>query len=161
MTLIEQVSQDIRSDEGYSGIPYHDSRGVLTIGWGHNVEDEPLPAMFQEFFDRHGYITQTMAEALLTRDLAQAEQDCWRLFSNWKDVPPEIKRPLLNMAFNLGRDRLGGFEKMDDCVEAGDWAGVAREMKDSKWYREDVPNRARRLVAMVEAYAEGKKGESK
>jgi GH24 family phage-related lysozyme (muramidase) len=152
MTLLDQVVKDIQSDEGFKGTLYRCSKGKVSIAWGHNVEDEPLPPIFQDFYDRHGYITQTMGEALLVRDLGQAEADCQRMFTNWAWIPEEIKRVFLNMAFNMGYRRFQGFHNLDACAEAGDWPGVIREMKDSEWYREDVPNRARRLVALIEAY---------
>jgi len=157
MTLVEREIAFIKKDEGFSGTPYYDTKNVLSIGWGHNLQDEPLPAMFQEFLDRHGYITEAMAEALLAKDLRDAEADCCKLFSNWPRIPVEIQGPLLNMAFNMGYDRFHSFEKLDACAEAGDWEGVAREMEDSKWYRKDVPKRARRLVARVRNYIEKKK----
>jgi len=152
MTLIDQVIQDLKRDEAVRLKPYYDSKQILSIGIGHNLEDEPLPQFFQEYLDRHGCITMEMADALLERDLRQAEADCQRMFSNWAWIPEEIKRVFLNMAFNMGYKRFQRFHDLDGCAEAGDWPGVIREMKDSKWYRDDVPNRARRLVALVEAY---------
>jgi lysozyme len=160
MTLIERVLLDLTGDEGRKQKPYYDSKNLLSIGVGHNLEDEPLPSMIQEFLDRNGYITDTMIDVLLDRDLRQAEKDCYRIFSNWPRIPVEIQRVLLNMSFNMGYDRFHGFHKLDACAEAGDWPGVVREMKDSKWYREDVPKRAKRLVALVEDYIQQlKKGE--
>ena len=113
MTLVEREVAYIKKDEGFSGTPYYDTKNVLSIGWGHNLQDEPLPAMFQEFLDRHGYITEAMAEALLAKDLRDAEADCCKLFSNWPRIPVEIQGPLLNMAFNMGYDRFHSFEKLD------------------------------------------------
>jgi lysozyme len=152
MTLIELLIQDLKRDEAVRLKPYYDSKKILSIGIGHNMEDEPLPRPFQEYLDKHGCITMEMNDALLERDLRQAEADCQRMFSNWAWIPDEIKRVFLNMAFNMGYRRFSGFRDLDACAEAGDWPGVIREMIDSEWYREDVPNRARRLVALVEEY---------
>lgn len=152
MTLIQQVIQDLTADENRRKRPYHDDQGILSIGVGHNMQDEPLPVPFQKHLDEHGSITDGMIDALLERDLRQAEADCQRIFTNWAWIPEEIKRVFLNMAFNMGYRRFQGFHNLDACAEAGDWPGVIREMKDSEWYREDVPNRSRRLVALIEAY---------
>jgi GH24 family phage-related lysozyme (muramidase) len=159
MTLIDQVIRDLTADEARKSKPYYDSEHILSIGVGHNIEDEPLPTMFQEFLDKNGYITEAMIDALLERDLRQAERDCWKMFSNWPAIPEEIKRVFLNMAFNMGGRRFQGFHKLDACAEAGDWSGVVREMIDSEWYRKDVPKRARRLVARVQAYIDQTKKE--
>jgi GH24 family phage-related lysozyme (muramidase) len=152
MTLMQQVIHDLSADEDRRNKPYYDDQGILSIGVGHNMQDEPLPKLFQDYLDCNGFITDAMIDALLERDLRQAEADCQRMFSNWAWIPDEIKRVFLNLAFNMGYRRFSGFHNLDACAEACDWPGVKREMIDSEWYRADVPNRARRLVALVEEY---------
>jgi lysozyme len=56
------------------------------------------------------------------------------------------------MAFNMGRQRLGGFRRMRAAIDRGDFDGACAEMIDSDWWREFErlgSKRARRLVTMM------------
>jgi len=53
------------------------------------------------------------------------------------------------MCFQLGRPRLSQFKNMIAAVEDLDWARMADEMEDSKWFRQ-TPERAKRLITRVD-----------
>ena len=71
------------------------------------------------------------------------------MFSQFDSLPEEIQLVLANMCFQLGRPRLSQFKNMIAAVEDLDWARMADEMEDSKWFRQ-TPERAKRLITRVD-----------
>ena len=63
------------------------------------------------------------------------------------------QRVLINMCFNMGIDRLLGFQRMIVAIIAERWDEAAREMLDSTWAHQ-VGARADRLARMMETGAE-------
>lgn len=53
------------------------------------------------------------------------------------------------MMFQLGLTRFCGFKKMIDYAKAGNWKEAARELLDSKYAREDCPDRAKQNRDLV------------
>ena len=64
-------------------------------------------------------------------DLAEAEADADALIP--KDAPTEVREIITNMAFNLGRTKLGGFKDMLKAIKNKDYETASLEMMDSKW----------------------------
>ncbi len=114
---------------------YQDSKGVPTIGVGHNLRDRP--------------ISRRAVMGILDDDLTDVYQDLDRKFPWWRDMSEVRQRVLADMCFNMGLSSLLGFKQALSAMQRGDYEGAAQGMEDSKWYREDVPVRAARLVAMM------------
>jgi len=95
-------------------------------------------------------ITPERCRQLFALDIAVTVEDCHALFENWNDLPEECQLILANMAFNLGRSRLGRFVKCRAAIANYDYDEAATQMADSKWARQ-VPNRAGRLIDRMRA----------
>tara|TARA_R110002072_G_scaffold273239_5_gene433974 strand:+ start:11257 stop:11727 length:471 start_codon:yes stop_codon:yes gene_type:complete len=137
-TVIEYARTLIARHEGYSEKPYKDTEGVLTIGIGRNLEDRGLSA------DEVMYLFRS--------DLRIAAQDAAKLFHNISALDPLRQAVLLDMAFNLGYNRLAGFEKFRAAVALRDFDLAADEMLDSKWARQvgkEPDQRAGRLARIM------------
>lgn len=107
----------IKHHEGLRLTPYKDSEGVLTVGYGHNLERP---------------ITEIDAERLLKMDLRAAENDCAGF--DWYHALDRVRRAvILNMVFNLGLHRFSKFKKTIGFIENGQFYKAADEMLDSKW----------------------------
>ncbi len=111
-------------DEGFKGVPYLDTVGKLTIGFGRNLTANPL--------------TKAEAAVLLNNDVRDTIRDLDRRLSWWRNLDEVRQEVLTNMAYNLGISRLCGFVKMLPALRSGDYKTAAAEMRDSKWFREDV-----------------------
>ena len=132
--MTEPVEQ-IKRDEGFRSHAYRCSQGVLTIGYGRNIDP-----------DGGGKgITEGEASLLLRHDLIEAEADLATLLHNWHQIDPVRRGALLNMRFQLGPHRLRGFVRMLTAVRAGSWRRAALEATDSLWARQ-TPNRAYRVA---------------
>ena len=120
--------------EGLRLKPYRCSAGYLTIGVGRNLEARG--------------ISREEAMVLLENDIAEAEAAARGFFPAFDRLEEPRQAVLVDMAFNLGAVRLGGFRRFRAALERGDFEQAAREMLDSKW-AEQVGPRARRLAEMM------------
>ncbi len=128
------LQKELERDEGRRNKPYKDSKGILTIGVGWNLEEKGLP--------------DAIIDQLFCISTNQAREDAESLFKGYNDLTPARQRVVVNMAFNLGRSRLRGFKKMITAVKKEDWKEAATQMLDSKWH-DDVGKRAERLAKMM------------
>ena len=138
---INQLRKEIEYDEGSVNEIYLDHLGLATFGIGHLVREQD-PEYGQEVGTPvHG----DRCIAAFNEDIQTVLSDCNTLYSDFEDLPEEVKRIIANMMFNMGRPRLSGFKGMKRGVDARDWNAAADEMVDSQWYRQ-VTKRADRLV---------------
>lgn len=132
MTL-RDVVEDLKTDEGFRSKVYKCPADKWTIGYGRNVEDLG--------------ITKEEAETLLYNDVARVEAELTREYPWWVKCPGTVRRGLINMAYNLGISRLGGFKRMIACLQAGDYKGASVAALDSKW-ADQVGDRAIRIAGL-------------
>ena len=129
--------------------PYKDSKGYLTVGYGHKV----LPG---ENF--HQGITEEQALSILRKDSFKAWQEAIQLLKEHnvelaQDQRESVMRILPNMCFQLGKHGVRDFKNMWKALQAGDFKEASKEMLDSKWARSDSPNRARELASKMKVIA--------
>lgn len=114
--------------------PYKDIEGVLTVGYGHNLEQT---------------ITPEEAEVMLISDIEKAIRELDRAFNGWRTHSETRKNVLIEMMFNMGAPRLAGFLKFWSAMRASDYKAAAREMLESRWAKQ-VGQRAVTLAARME-----------
>jgi len=124
----------LKRHEGFKDRPYLDTVNVLTIGYGRNLETNPL--------------TEDEATYLLVNDIERHERALWKAFPVAVGLDHVRRDALINMAFNLGIPRLRGFEKMWAAIGISDWNRAAAEAMDSKWARQ-VGRRAEEIAFML------------
>ncbi len=123
----------LKLHEGLMLKPYQCTAGKTTIGYGRNLDDMG--------------ITEDEAEALLHNDIARVRRELAALDigSGLDDVRAAA---VVDMCFNLGINRLLRFRNFLSALRDKDFERAAREMVDSRWYRQ-VGTRAERLVQMM------------
>jgi len=134
-TWRDRAKAQLRFDEGERLQLYSCTAGKFTIGVGHNIEDKG--------------ISKAVSELMLEEDLADAVADAILLFPDFSsrvDFTDVRKAALVNMAFQLGRARLSTFARMRAAIAQGDWEAAADHALDSKWAKEDTPERAKRIA---------------
>lgn len=130
----ERLRRMLIVHEGLRLKPYRCPAGYLTIGVGRNLEARG--------------ISREEAMVLLESDIAEAEAAARGFFPAFDRLEEPRQAVLVDMAFNLGAVRLGGFRRFRAALERGDFEQAAREMLDSKWAKQVGP-RARRLAEMM------------
>lgn len=129
-------------DEGYRQFPYdcktgkpiHAPVGRITIGIGHNLQDIPL--------------SDDAILLLFYIDLKHAYQTAHMLVPKLLTLSRNRRLALVNMAFNLGFQKLKGFESMLEAVNDERWEHAAHHAKNSDWFVQ-VGKRAERIVEML------------
>ena len=122
---IPQLEAELEFDEGFRGKPYQDSVGVWTVGFGHNLEANPLTR------DQALYLMRTNLIACI-KDLES--------FPFWKLSNEARRHAFVNMRYQLGLGGFREFRRMIAAANSGDWAAAAEEARDSVWF-EQTPNR--------------------
>jgi lysozyme len=127
----EILKAHLREAEGFRSLPYRDTVGVLTIGYGRNLD--------------HVGITRAEAEVLLENDVDTAILACVKAFPWFVELDPVRARVVANMMFNMGPKTLSGFKRTLDAIARKDYENAAIYMLQSKWASQ-VGNRAVRLA---------------
>ena len=142
--LIEIVKEDLVRHEGYVAEIYLCSEGYPTFGIGHMVNESDM-----EFTWPVGTpVTDERILDVFHQDCDIAYSDACSLVLNFSGQAVDAQRVLVNMAFNLGRNRLSKFKNMLKYVNEGNYLMAANEMIDSKWYSQ-VGRRSKELVDIM------------
>lgn len=145
------VEGDILSDEGQRtnteglDIAYLDTKQNPTGGIGHLLTDEERAK-----YPEGTVIPRQVVEDWFLEDVAEAKVATQALIP---DAPEEVKDIFTNMAFQLGRSGLKGFDKTIKLIKSERYSEASKEMLKSKWARKDTPSRAKRLAKRLEAFS--------
>ena len=136
-----EMTEEIKADEGVVNEVYLDHLGLPTVGVGHLIrEDDP-----EHGLDVGTQVGEERVAELFEADLYTCVAETKLLYPQFEELPAEAQKILCNMMFNMGRPRLSRFHKMKKAVDSSDWREAANQMLDSKWAKQ-VPNRANRLI---------------
>lgn len=122
----------IKRHEGKRNKVYYDTEGIMTIGYGYNLEkglsDAAVDFLFKESMQ------EVYSEALS--------------FSWYANLSPVRRAVIENMLFNLGKSRFMGFKRTIQYLDNGQFDQAAEEMLNSKWSKQ-VGSRAITLSEMM------------
>lgn len=129
-----QLIQQLKRHEGFRNRVYKCTAGHDTIGYGYNLDANPLGLTNYEVnkFRKEG-IDDKVAEWLLIR---MVDKCIGELVNNldWFELLDDVRQcVLVNMCFNLGLKGLLGFKNTLAMVHAGDYELAAENMIKSKW----------------------------
>ena len=134
------MAEDLRLEEGEvkkNGlhVAYQDHLGFWTLGIGRLIDAR-----------KGGGLTDEEARFLLQNDITRRHEELMRRMPCYEHLSPVRQRAILNMAFQLGVDGVLKFRRMIAALDRGDYARAAIEALDSKWAKEDTPQRAARVA---------------
>jgi lysozyme len=130
----------LKEDEGTGPLhgdrfmPYTDTVGVLTVGYGRAI-------------GRIG-ISEEEAELLLTNDIERSIGDLNFAMPWWSGLDEVRQMVLVELRFQLGLDGLLGFRKMREALRQHQYGMAADDLLDSLLATQ-APNRIKRLAAML------------
>jgi len=155
------AQSQIQADEGTGkdglGHVYLDSRDIPTIGHGYNLAEQA----HQDRLTELGYdvkdvlagrqeITEAHANQLFNESFSQAVADAHHFVPDLETHPPEVQQVVVNMAFNMGGDKLADFVNFQAALAARDYEAASQEMVQSAWHGQ-VGDRSERLVDLMES----------
>jgi len=123
--------------EGWVPNIYEDSEGYKTIGWGFNIDDEAIAKLLpKDVLSGKRKLTKEEATPIFTKLYANAKQDAINFVGEdvFSQLDPVRQNVLIDMSYNLGADKLGGFKELRKALQSGDYKKAAYEMKNSKWF---------------------------
>lgn len=109
----------IKTHEGCRLTPYRDSEGVLTVGYGRNLEAVPF--------------SQGEVDLMFENDFARAKQHA-ETFVVYESLNEARRGVLIEMLFQMGARTVGEFKKFLNYAQQGDYERAHEEMLDSKWH---------------------------
>lgn len=127
------LRRQLERHEGVLQTPYIDSLGNLTVGIGHLQSKR---------------ISLPVLEALYADDVTEVERGLDLNLPWWRTLSDVRQRVLIDMAFNLGVQRLLGFVLTLKAIKSGEYTRAAKQMLASKWATQ-VGKRATRLATMM------------
>ena len=145
----------IERHEGKRNEVYKDTVGVPTIGIGYNLNRsdartkiKALGGNYDKIVSGKESLTDEQIYSLFDESFKESESVARSFSANFDDHPEEVRSVLVNMAFNLGPNRLAGFKKFSKALSAKDYKTAAKEMKSSRWYSQ-VGDRSKELVEIM------------
>lgn len=144
------IEEFIEKHEGRRKKPYKCTGKKNTIGVGWNFDANPLPKNIADYLKKHGEITDTMIDLLLSLSVKNAISDCLDLFPNWDDISVNRRMALIDFVFQLGKTKASKFVHAIAAINTNRWEDAAKEMRDSAWFKQ-VPNRAQEVTDLIEA----------
>lgn len=153
--ILELCLVSTKKEEGFRAKPYKDTKGLWTIGYGRCLEVGHFPFDSAEC-DLLGLASPSAFENVevneklaslwckqyLEKMLSKLDYQKHPIMSRLSTARAAV---LVEMAYQMGVNGVLGFGNMWRALEKGDFELAAACMLDSKWAREDSPNRALRL----------------
>lgn len=138
---MEKLNEEIEliREEGLSLEVYKDSLGYPTVGVGHLITEKD---------GKFNTISLEFAGKLLADDIRIAKNELREKIPVYAELDPVRQYVLLSMCFNLGIGKLLQFKKMLIALENKDYVLAAKEMQDSKWFKQ-VKGRGSKLCLMM------------
>ena len=130
--------RQLKEAEGFRAFAYKDIKGIITVGYGRNLESNGL--------------SKTEAEYLLQNDIAECIQDLQTIFSGFHEMPTLAQHVLVEMRFNLGPRGFRSFRHFIAALQREDWRSAELELLDSKAARL-LPERYQRMGKALRSLA--------
>ena len=128
----------LKEAEGFRAFAYKDIKGIITCGYGRNLESNGL--------------TKTEAEYLLHNDVEACISDVRSVIKRFDDMPGAAQHVLVEMRFNLGPRGFRSFRHFIAAVQRKDWRSAEQELLGSKAARQ-LPERYQRMGKALRSLA--------
>lgn len=145
--LLAQAAILIKQHEGFKAFAYLDETGHWTIGYGRNLDANPLTvpeikALFPNgITPEQGNILFETGENVTLEWLSK--------YSWWSKLSINRQICLLDMGFNLGEKSFAEFVHMIAALEVGNYVEAANQMELSKWFQQ-VGQRGKDDLALMQ-----------
>ena len=131
---MNQLQSVIIEHEGVRLKPYRDTKGVLTIGVGRNLDDCG--------------ISEDEAMFLLNNDLTTCETQLSRY--DWYVGLDKVRQGvIIELVFNVGLPKALVFKNMIIAIINENWAGAANELLDSAWAKQVGSTRSENMASRL------------
>lgn len=166
-----QVESDLDRHEGFREFAYPDPLSALfrrhpRAKWGFRPAELIMAELGEIGNERdgrpwtvgHGFTHGVRPSSRISKEasLQRLEAEILKhvkilddLIPEWRDMPLFAQTVLVNMAYNMGHNRLSKFAPTLAVMKQKKWGRAARRLKNTLWYKQ-VGSRARELIARLE-----------
>ena len=134
--------------EGFSSKVYKCPAGFDTIGYGRNIEANPL-SKEEKAKLVNGEVSKEVAKEWLEAELSRCYDNCASAFVWFRDLDIKRAGALVDMAYNMGLGTLKTFKNSLGFMERKDYKGAAENFRKSRWYAQ-VKRRGVRITEIIE-----------
>ena len=139
---LERLQKQLSLEEGVRNLAYKDSKGIWTIGIGHNIETRP--------------ISDLAVKVIFEQDVDTVVSLLDKYLPWWKELDDVRQNALVDLGFNLGvgpssEDPTGKlllFTGTLEVLKNKDYEECAKHLEGTLWYKQ-VGSRALRVVKMI------------
>ena len=134
---MEKLLAMLKRHEGVESHAYECSEGKITVGVGRNIDAEGGIGLSEEEID-----------FLLQNDIQRCIVELSSEYDWFRDLGDVRKDAMVDIAFNLGINRLRLFKRALAAMAVGNYKEASTEFLDSKWAKQ-VGSRALELTDMI------------
>lgn len=137
----------IKEGEGFVPNVYKCPAGFNTLGYGHNLDANPLNDQQKHLLNEDGSISEDNATVLLLEEIPKYEADARELvdFDYLNDVRKAL---IIDLVYNLGKSGFEKFRTTRGFINMGDYNNAWKALKASRWFKQ-VGNRGIRNCAIL------------
>lgn len=136
--IIWRAVELITTAEGFRGVEYLCPAGKRTIGYGRNLESNPLTDQEKAKCRRVNgvlHVDKLQARAWVEDEvikiIAQAQDESWFAFLGaWRQAV------VVDIIYNIGLKKWSSFKKCRSALSDKNFGIASEELKDSKWYHQ-------------------------
>lgn len=148
MRLHQTYALDIiKEAEGFVPHVYKCPSGFNTIGYGHNLDANPLNDRQKHLLNADGTMSEDAATLLLLEELPKYE-DFARELVDFDYLNDARKALMIDLVYNLGKRGFEKFRTTRGFINMGDYNNAWKALKASMWFKQ-VGNRGIRNCAIL------------
>lgn len=151
MAEISSFSKLIEGNEGRRAFSYTDSVGKATVGVGYNLDQPGAREEIEDLGINYSFLRRgdidlepRHQDTLRDRYIGRALNTVAESLPTFDSLSGGRQAAVVDMAYQLGPGGFKSFNRMITAISIGDFEEAARQIEDSKYWREDAPARARR-----------------
>lgn len=147
----DYIYKNLKQEEGKKLYSYKDTKGIWTIGIGHNLQANPTDRVI----GRHVYpadgqkITEEECQKLFDYDLDKVLAQLNSHFDFFKYLTGNAQYVMISMTFNMGLGKVAEFRRMIEGLKTDNMDLILLSMKQSKWWNQ-VKDRAPKLAGIMQ-----------
>lgn len=153
--LISDIAPRVKKHEGYEELPYMDSVGKLTVGYGFNLTRsdakdrlKEVGADYHKVVSKKQKLNSKQMEKLLLKDLNSSKENAQKIISNFNTLPKDVQGVIVEMIFNLGIGKFRQFKNFIKLIKERNFKKASVEMMNSLWAKQ-VGDRAKTLSNII------------
>lgn len=143
------TNQYIMKNEGWKSMPYIDTNGHKTVGYG--FKEGGMAWKYVPDAVKNGQRAMTKDEGTYAFNKAypNAVSSAYRFAGDsWDNLSINQQKSLVDMSYQMGS--LHGFPKLRAAIENGNYNTASREILNSKYARKDAPERAKQNAILMQ-----------